>query len=128
MIYALGLASLLTLIVYMVEEEDLLPEEWQPGIGGETCFFNRRDFYITFLHKINSFNSLIFNKDDNWFFTGTRELAAFLFFYLPMIVMVMLNMTFFIFTYKKIKQAQREQSISEDSSQPSKKLKRNKQE
>ncbi|XP_055318309.1 G-protein coupled receptor Mth2-like isoform X2 [Sitodiplosis mosellana] len=78
MIYAWGLASLLTIVVFILDSTPSLSENLRPGMGVGTCFLKK------------------------------TVLSQFIFFYMPICIVCTINIIFFLLTALKIRKVQQD--------------------
>lgn len=102
-LYAWGLSLFLTIIAYVVDNSESLPEHLQPGIGVTTCFMRSMLILLALFFNYHKWFLILFSFE----FTEER-LSEFLFFLLPMFIIITLNIIFFILTALKIRQTQQE--------------------
>lgn len=66
-IYAWGVPFLITIITFLVEFYDIVPETFRPNIGEKSCWFNRE--YKKYLFKILlNVQAPVFRKQFSWSF------------------------------------------------------------
>lgn len=103
MCYAWGLPFLLTMITIILDRFRLLPERWSPGIGTIGCFLKSAHstrIYLRYYHGIIHINSLHIISDE--------KLSPFIYFYMFICIIFLMNIIFFVSTALKIRQAQRD--------------------
>lgn len=116
-IYSYGLPSTFIIIVYIIDKLESTPTHLRPQIGVINCFFHgtNETKCTTIEFLINKFNETI----SDW-------LTKFLYFYLPLGVVMILNAVLFSMTAITIRLAKREATteIQENSLQFQKNLSR----
>lgn len=99
MVYAWGLSILLTGMIYALDSSEWLPDYLKPGVGTITCFLNSKK-YVDLKHFVFP---LTYVQN---LFLGKHRLAQFLYYFLPMYILIILNTGFFVVAAIKIRSIQ----------------------
>lgn len=103
-VYVYGWASFMTIIAYILDSSESVPDDFKPSLGTETCYLNGMFLQkFTLMCKINARIFFFITGDET-----TYETVYFRFLYLPVCIIFLINSILFTLSTMKIIQVQRE--------------------
>lgn len=105
-LYGFGLPCLLTVMVSILDQIEFIPDHYRPRIATNSCFLHGKQIHY-FAYKL--YKLVAFKRYFIVFLPFTEDfLTKLIFFYLPLGIMIIINIVLFIWTIRRIKQVQRE--------------------
>ncbi len=100
--YAWGSTILMVVLCYLIDASSQIPSKYKPGMGVDTCFLQSKYFQPETSEFLTAFTI------KSPFIFPESRLPEFLYLYLPIILIMICNSTFFIMTALKIRKVQLE--------------------
>lgn len=101
MLYAWGISSLLTFIIFILDYTKPLPDRFLPGLGTWTCFLKGTNLNIFHLFVVVP---IVLNNIDLHYISD--ELSTRVYFYAPNSIIYSINIVLFVLTVRKIRKIQ----------------------